>query len=412
MSAMSSTQLAQGPSVAGEARLRIPIVDVDSHLIEPGDIWTERLGKKWGQAAPHLEFNPKSGMEHWRIGQRMVWQVARYAHGGWPEYWPSFPPRLEDAMSAATDPTARLEYMNAVGIYAQVMYPNVLAFAAFAFMELDPELALDCVKAFNDWQIEYCSVDLNRLIPLVFVPFWNVEESVKEIKRCLKLGYKAVNFAWSFERLGLPSLRDEHWHPILDLVQASEVTINFHIGTGFSTAEDEKAKLDRTEMLDLAKHSTLMFMANATCIAELIMSGLCERYPRLKFVSVESGFGFIPYLIEALDWQFLNVGGRHQHPDLLMPSEYFERQIYTSFWFERHVGRVIDLYPNNVMFETDFPHPSGLTEGLGSASLSPRETVQFHLSDIPDDILRKILCGTAADLYHVDLAPAKALFEI
>jgi predicted TIM-barrel fold metal-dependent hydrolase len=390
--------------------LRIPIVDIDSHLIEPGDLWVERLGKKWGDAVPHLEVYDKTGLEHWTIGKHMVWQVARYAHGGWPEHWPSFPPRVEDAELAAIDPTARLEYLDRSGIYAQVMYPNVLPFAAFAFLELDPALAIDCVRAFNDWQIDYCSVNPDRLIPLIFTPFWDVEESVKEIKRCLAMGYRGVNFAWSFERLGLPPLRSEHWHPILDLVQASDVTLNFHIGTGRSTADDEKAKLERTEMLDLVKHSTLVFMGNATCIAELITSGLCQRYPRLKFVSVESGFGFVPFLMEALDWQFLNVGGRNQHPDMLLPSEYFERQIYTSFWFERNVGRLIELYPNNVMFETDFPHPSGITEGAGSPALSPRETVAQNLSDIAEPTLRKVLSGTAAELYHVDLAPAAGVF--
>ena len=387
---------------------QLPIIDVDSHLIEPGNIWTERLGKKWGQAAPHPEFYAKTGQEHWRIGRHLVFQVSRYAHGGWDGFWPSFPPRLEDASPPARDPSARLGYMDQQGIQAQIMYPNVLAFAAFAFAELDPELSVDCVRAYNDFQLEYCAVDLDRLVPLAFLPFWNLEESVKELKRCLKLGYKGVNFAWSFPRMGLPPLHADHWHPILDIAQANEVTINFHIGTGASNADSEKEKVDRTEMMDLVKHSTLSFLANATCITELITTGICHKFPRLNFVSVESGFGYVPYLVEALDWQFLNVGAQHQHKELLLPSEYFERQIFASFWFERNVGRLIDLYPNNVMFETDFPHPSGLTVGPGSAARSPRETVQFNLNDLPEPTLRKVLYQTAARLYHIDVPGAPA----
>ena len=299
--------------------------------------------------------------------------------------------------------------MDRVGIYSQIMYPNVLGFATYAFMKLDPELSLECVTAYNDWQLEYCGVNLDRLVPLVFVPYWDIEAAVKEVERCLNLGYRGVNCPWNMPKAGLPRLADPHWTPLLELIQASDVTLNFHIGTGQSTEDTNKRKLERTNMLDLVQNSTVSFMANATCITELITTEICHRYPRLKMVSVESGFGYLPYLLEALDWQFLNVGGQHQFPDMLMPSEYFERQIYASFWFERHVGRSIDLLPNNVMFETDFPHPSGLTEGKGSAALSPRETIQFHLADIPTDTLGKVLSGTAAELYHIDLSPAAAL---
>ena len=64
------------------------------------------------------------------------------------------------------------------------------------------------------------------------------------------------------------------------------------------------------------------------------MSGICERFPGLNFVSVESGFGYVPYLLQALDWQWLNNGAQAAFPDRMMPSEYFMRQVYATFWFE------------------------------------------------------------------------------
>src|SRR5262249_6779782 len=115
--------------------------------------------------------------------------------------------------------------------------------------------------------------------------------------------------------------------------------------------------------LQHAQQSALGFAGNLEGIAEIIMGRICHRFPRLKFVSVESGFGYVPYLLETLDWQFNNTQAPQRYPDMMLPSEYFRRQVYATFWFERGVGRLIDLYPDNVMFESDFPHPTSLSPG-------------------------------------------------
>jgi hypothetical protein len=107
---------------------------------------------------------------------------------------------------------------------------------------------------------------------------------------------------------------------------------------------------------------------NAEAIADVIMSGVCKRYPGLKFVSVESGFGWVPAFVESMDWQWLNSGASKAYPDYEMPSEYFRRQVFGMFWFEHDaVRRIMDLYPDNLMFETDFPHPTSLSPGPASA---------------------------------------------
>jgi hypothetical protein len=78
------------------------------------------------------------------------------------------------------------------------------------------------------------------------------------------------------------------------------------------------------------------FLANARTIAQLVTGGICHRFPTLNFVSVESGVGWIPFALSALDWQWKNCGVREEHPEYdLLPSEYFQRQIYGCFWFER-----------------------------------------------------------------------------
>ena len=144
-------------------------------------------------------------------------------------------------------------------------------------------------------------------------------------------------------------------------------------------------------------------MSNAATVSDLIVSGLCHRYPNLNFVSIESGVGWIPFLIESLDWQWVNNGLHHDHPERDLPSDYFRRQIYGSFWYERDgLSDVLRLFPDNVMFETDFPHPTSLSPGPASEAKNARDTIADNLSTLPKDILHKILHDNAARVYHVD----------
>ena len=153
---------------------------------------------------------------------------------------------------------------------------------------------------------------------------------------------------------------------------------------------------------DLAKVSTLGLISNSRAIVEVLISGICDRFPSLNFVSVESGFGYVPYLVQALDWQWLNNGAAAAHPDRLMPSEYFKRQVYTTFWFEGPtVTRFVEDYVDNIMFESDFPHPTSLAPGPVSHTDSPDKVIEANLSELSDDVLTKILSTNAARLYNI-----------
>src|ERR1019366_9170389 len=89
------------------------------------------------------------------------------------------------------------------------------------FLDLDdPELQLACVRAYNDFLAEWCSADPNRLIGVMATPFWNVEESVKEVKRCHdELGYRAILFTGEPMRFGQPTLGDKAWDPFWSVAQ-------------------------------------------------------------------------------------------------------------------------------------------------------------------------------------------------
>ncbi len=131
-------------------------------------------------------------------------------------------------------------------------------------------------------------------------------------------------------------------------------------------------------------------------VKNLILSGLLDRFPALNFVSVESGVGWVPFLLEACEYQMDQNMGPDRCRLQLRPREYYERQIYTSFWFEKeNLAQAIGfLGEDHVMFETDVPHPTCLYPGM-------REHVREALGELEERVQRKVLYETAARLYHI-----------
>jgi predicted TIM-barrel fold metal-dependent hydrolase len=382
---------------------RYAVADVDSHIIEPPDLWTSRVSSRWGDLVPHVRFHERRQEDYWYIGDQKLYGVGAFAQARWPEYPPSHPRRLADAFLPAVDARARLDYMDEVGVHYQVLYPNILGFHSHVFLNNMPaELATDCVRAYNDWLVEWCSADRRRLIPMMMLPFWDIEASVAEMVRAYGLGHKGVLFAARYDKVGLPRLVDDHWQPLLGQAQEMGLSMNFHVGF-LSSPDDLKGAVDQSKKMDFTRESSLVLLGNAQNIAEVVLSGVCHRYPGLKFVSVENGAGWLPFLAESMDWQWLNVGAHKDYPDRLLPSEYLYRQVYGMYWFERDsVRAVMDKLADNLMFETDFPHATSLSPGPASESPSPRDVIERSLGGMPDEVVGKVLQHTATELYQLE----------
>jgi predicted TIM-barrel fold metal-dependent hydrolase len=383
---------------------RYAVADVDSHIIEPADLWTSRVSAKWGDLVPHVRWHERRQEDFWYIGDRKLYGAGAFAQAQWREYPPSHPPSLDQALPAAIDAHERLAYLDEMGIYYQVLYPNIVGFHSHVFMtEMPRELATECIRAYNDWLTEFCSADPVRLVPMMMLPFWDIDTSLAEMVRCHEMGHKGILFAAQYHKVGLPRLIDDHWEPLLSQAQEMDLSMNFHIGF-LASADDLKGAVDQSKKIDFTKESSLMLLGNAQNVAEVILTGVCHRYPDLKFVSVENGAGWLPFLGESMDWQWLNVGAHKDYPDRLLPSEYLRRQIYGMYWFEQaSVRSVIDQLEDNLMFETDFPHATSLSPGPASESPSPRDVIERSLAGLPDATVAKVLQHTATNLYH--LAP-------
>jgi predicted TIM-barrel fold metal-dependent hydrolase len=295
--------------------------------------------------------------------------------------------------------------MDEYGLHAHVLYPNVGGFGAGRFLQLgDPELMRECVRAYNDFVLEFSSEAPGRLIPLTATAFWDVDWTVKEVERCAKAGHKGIIFTHLPESFGQPVLGDPHWAPLWETAQDLGLSINFHIGNGNMTGSRNNYA-GNGRQINYAKYTSTLFMDNALGVMEVIGSGLCHRYPKLNFVSVESGIGWIPFVLESLGWQWDNSGVHQEHPEYdLTPTEYFKRQVYGCFWFEKDsaLGAIDILGADNFLFETDFPHPTSISPGPNSRALNPIDHIEERLGGLPEETLRKVLHNNAARIYHLD----------
>lgn len=394
-------------TVSTLSRPRTLVVDADTHIIEPPDLWTSRLPRHLVEQGPKVDIHPQTGGNHWHIGQHWLWPVGHWGQAGSRDYPPVQPRELDEIDPAGYDAKIRLERMDEYGIDVGILYPNLVGFQAPVLAELGGELATQCLRVYNDFLIEWCATDAERLIPIAMLPYWDREESVREMTRCVELGHRGVLFANKFERIGLPNFCDEYWDPVYAAAQEMDIPVNFHVA--FATPDMVKHKTPeaianrsaraKEERLGRALSSASATVRLADEVGRIVTSGVCERFPRLKLVSVESGFGYIPFYLEALDWSW-KTGGP-VYPGDLLPSDYFRRQCFGTLWFETTALNTLENYPDNFMFSTDFPHPTSLSPGPASPADVPIEHIRRNYGGLPYDIRERLVGGNAVALYKL-----------
>jgi len=375
------------------------IIDVDTHVTETPDVWTSRVPSHMKDNVPRIE-NDAQGTPFWYLGDKRIGNPGMSATAGvgdmrnWPRSW-------EAMHQGAFNAYERLKYMDKMGIWAMVMYPNVGGFGGQAFLKLDDaELKLACVKAYNDWQTEWAEADSRRLLPITSLPFWDVPEAVKEVRRCAEMGHKGILFTGDPASLGQPILGDESWNPLWEVAVELDLPISFHIGSGNMDGGMHRETVKTYGKMAAFAHLSIdIFLKNGIQLSDLLLSGVLPRYPEIKFVSVESGIGWIPFVLEALDYQFMGNRVSEERADLdMLPSEYFKRNVYACYWFEQIAPRrLIDkVGVDNIMFETDFPHPTSLY------GQEVHDRIREGLGDCDATTQRKVLWDNAQLLYKVE----------
>jgi predicted TIM-barrel fold metal-dependent hydrolase len=286
------------------------------------------------------------------------------------------------------DPKARIEDMDLDGIYAQLCFPSFAGFAGSTFfMATDKELATACVSAYNDWMIdEWCASMPGRQIPLVLMPFWDIDATVKEASRVAAKGAKGITFTEAPHALGLPSFHTDHWDPFLAVAEEAGLPLSLHFGSGGAPTVAPEAPFTTA--------IALFGLNSQMCTVDLVNSRMFTKFPKLKVALSEGGIGWMPYILERTDYTW----ERHRYytgmADATRPSEIFRNNIFGCFIYDDAGLKNIDLIgENNIMFESDYPHSD-------SNFPHAREMLEKSLANVPDDQARKIAEDNARRVYN------------
>lgn len=387
----------------------IPVIDVDTHLTEPPDLWTSRAPSAYVDRVPRVV--EVDGKPRWIADESTDLGPARASAVIKPDgekvlgSGALFTMNIGDVHPGASYVEPRLAVMDELGIWGQIVYPNAVGFGAQGLGRIeDPVLRELCVSIWNDAMAEIQDESGGRIMPMGVIPWWDADASVQELHRMKALGLHGVNTTSDPQNFfGLPDLSDPMWTPVWESMVEHGFPINFHIGAGASSAAflGTSGWPSGGPDVGLAIGSAMLYIGNARVLANFIYSGILERFPGLNLVSVESGVGWIPFMLEALDHQLTETAPHLLGTTLSMwPSDYFRRQIYACFWFEK--GGLVDainkLGVDNCMFETDFPHPTCLYPDSMS-----RINAIFDAAGVDETFRRKVLGENAARVYSVTL---------
>ncbi|HVX09172.1 amidohydrolase family protein [Humibacter sp.] len=401
---------------------KIPLlVDVDAHVVEPPDVWTNRLPERHRERGPRIVHAPAGEVKlvgatyveapgtegpdnvAWWFYEDKTVSLKRYvAAAGVPADEVTMTGiRYEDMRPGCYDPVARLADMDLNGVEAQMCFPNFPRFCGQMFLWGDDKaLAKLCVEAYNDWMVEeWCAGSGQRLVPLCIVPLWDPALAAAEVRRNAARGVRAVAFSEIPAYLGLPSIHSGAWDPFFAACEETGTVLAMHIGSGTRTPQTSD---DAPE----AVAGTIIFGNSAASLVDFLFSGVLHRHPNLKLLYAEAQIGWLPYVLERADDVWLThrgwAHGQVHCPEL--PSSYYYRQVHSCF-FKDPVGvHLLDKVGlDNVMFETDYPHQD-------STWPHSREVAAEHFGHLPPDQIMKIARGNAIELLGLDLPlerPAK-----
>ena len=384
----------------------IRVIDTDAHMTERHDLFTERAPKGWEDKVPHVEHI--DGMDMWVIDGK---SFGKAGSGGTVDHEGNKHPfrdsqggawSIRDVHPAAWDPKERLRLMDQIGIDVQVLYPNAIGLGGQnLFKQVQDEAIIRmCVELYNDAMADIQAESGDRLLPMPIMPAWDIAACVREAERCAEKGYRGVNMTADPQDSGSPDLGDPAWDPFWEVCAGARLPVHFHIGasqtslTYFGTtywpSQDDYVKP--------AIGGASLFQNNSRVLLNSAYSGMFDRHPDLKMVSVESGIGWVPFMLEAMDYELDENAPEHAKKLQKRPSEYFRDNWYATFWFETGRGDLQHLVDavgeDNIMFETDFPHPTCLHP-------HPLELVRDKVATLRPESQRKIMGGNAAALYRV-----------
>ena len=334
------------------------VVDADSHVLEPPGLWREYLEPEYRERAIEIVTGP-GGMEQLVMDGEVIMPMGLAGLGG-----VELDARalfadpalryLDGAPRASMDTDARIALLDDWGVDAGVVFPTI---GILWDKEDDPALAMAYARAYNRWQWDFAKPRLDRIVPIAHVPLYDPDLALEELRRCLELGFRGMFVAPEPVCGRRPSHPD--FDPLWALLEEAGLPFCLHVivrfnrivNSGFTHWFDSAAG-EGNAVFSFGLGGTFQLIP---AISALVCDGLFDRFPRLKALGVESGAGWVGYIMDRLDEKYARFGSETmQHK----PSDYFRRNVWVvADPEERSIDSQCDLLgEDRVLWGSDYPH--------------------------------------------------------
>lgn len=360
-------------------------ISADSHVVEPAEFF-EPLVKRFGEEAPHVvvadpERGPQLYLGNGQLGLSISGFLQANVDFTSPEARASMKLGYKLARPGCYDTTERIKDQELDGLDAEVLYPSVL-FNVYQIPNRD--ILNACFKSYNDWVGDYCREQPQRLFGLACLQMFDIDEAIAEMERAKKLGHVGVCIPATAppDRLYSDKAYDKFWAA----AQEMQMPLTMHIFTGATPNHGLPFR---------AAGGQLAFAGVMFTIHDLIWSGVCERFPGLKFVITEFETGWAAIMLKRMDWGYVRGGGARVHGLPLSPSEYWKRNFFVTFEDDPLGIRTRDFIgTNTILWGNDYPHGD-------SVFPNSQKVLTEVLADCTREEIYEMTVKNVVDLYHL-----------
>jgi predicted TIM-barrel fold metal-dependent hydrolase len=377
--------------------VRYPFISVDDHLVEPGDLFTTRVGARHREDAPRV-VEHTDGREYWLVDGRLEPNVGGNATVGQGPEAPiaGVSMRFDEMRRGAWDIHARVRDMDLAGVLASLGFPSmVFGFCGQRFLRMrDADLALACERAYNDWVVdEWAAPYPDRVIPCQLTWLADVGEAARQIERNAARGFTAVAFSENPEKLGLPSIHTGYWDPFLAACEQTGTVVNLHVGSSSQVCHPSSDAPAETMSVLFAVNSLL-------ATVDWLYSGIPSRFPQLQIALSEGGVGWVPMLLDRLDYVHAHPRTRDWTDATATPSDVLRRNFWFTSFYDPSMWVLRErIGIDHIVLEADYPHPD-------TTWPDTQRILHHQLRDVPADDVAKLTYANAARLYRHDVPPA------
>ncbi len=352
-----------------------PIIDADSHVIEPNLMWVKYLETRFKGFAPTPEMTIAGEKVYYKISPEAN-QKLRSDHEQLMEQ------HYQDFLLNKFDPESYIRVMQQTGVDIAFLYPTY-GLWFWAIDSMPAPLAGAFTRAYNNWLRDYCSYDSQVLRGVGAINLHSPEEMVSQLHQIADNGWRAVYLRPNPVKGRL--LSDSAYEPFWTECERLGVAVGLHEASHSRLPTTGSDRFDSRFALHSCSHPLEQMMA----LLALIEGGVLERHPNLRVGFLESGCGWLPYWLWRLDHVYEDLHWEVADRVKMKPSEYFRRQCFIAIEpDEPYLAEIVDyIGSDNLIFGSDYPHidhkPGIVADVVALAERLSKATVQKILWDNP-----------------------------